>query len=262
VTVTAVGLTLSLQVRAQAPDGRWGTWSGGLLASPGAPELSARLRWPAGEAANLALRTPSARTIEYVEVDDATGRVWAQPVDLAIAADGTASAKVALPALPRGLYWIFAAGDPEGASDLGAAAAARPFVVAESDRDAMALLPDGDCAAGGDDTGAALGGCLASAGAAPVRRRLALDGFVAKSSRRAAKRARGVAISVGAILVTMVLEAALVLRAARRTQLGLSTRLPESRGTLQISTAAAGAVAVSVVLLGLALLAALLLRWA
>jgi hypothetical protein len=253
--VTPAGLAVSLALDARAADGRKGTWIGGLVASPGAAHVATRSRWSPDEAIEIAVSAPSTRSTAYVEIDDAAGRAWAASVDLSVAASGTATGEVRAPKLGRGLYWAIASGDSAGASALGAGTAARPFFVAKTDEDALALGPDGDACAPPRDVreiSRAVESCLALAVASPVPRWLALDGFATQRLGDAERRGRGLAVALGGVAAAVLLEGALLLRAAAGGRLHGGVPIDRRRWTV--------AVALLTGLLGFALLAAFLVR--
>jgi hypothetical protein len=269
-TATASGFAISLGLRARSPDGRTGEWQGGLFTSPGAVKLETRKRWAPGEAATITLVAPTVRTEEYFEIDDGGGRVWAAAAPLVQASDGTSSATVVTPALPSGLYWAVASTDPGGATMLGPGTSTLPFFVAASDAAAGHLGTDpAECAAQTDGAlpSRDLGPCLALAAAVPVARWAALDGFSEKYGKLRDKRRRGMTIAGGAALAAMALEALLVLRAAARGRRQHEPRNVADLGEpppaeLPMSPRLLSAVAVLIALLGFALVAAFVLRWA
>jgi hypothetical protein len=239
-----------------------GTWQGGLFGSPGATKVETRERWAPGEPATIRLVAPTARAGEYLEIDDGSGRVWAEAVTMVPASDGTSSATVVVPALPSGLYWAVASTDPGGATMLGPGTATLPFFVAASDAAAVRLGPDpAECIvpANADRPSRALGPCLAVAAAVPVARWTALDGFPEKNRKLRDKRRRGMTVAGGAALVAMALEALLVLRAAAR---GRRVRQARAVGDLGELPPLLSGVAILIALLGLALITAFVLRWA
>ncbi|HXX67079.1 MAG TPA: carboxypeptidase-like regulatory domain-containing protein [Polyangiaceae bacterium] len=228
-TVTPVGLALSLTLRAQKPgrathppgqsdESTWaGEWIGGLYASPGAARLETRARWSPEETPEIELVAPTARTLEYLEIDDARGRVWATSVPLANAAGALPSAVIRLPRLLPGLYWAVAAGDPRGASELGPGTSVRPFFVASSDEVALSLGLDPTACpprVPAEQQARALWPCLCVAAARPIARWVALDGSTLQRARAGSRRTRGVTIAVGALTLAGLLELMLLLRAA------------------------------------------------
>jgi hypothetical protein len=256
IVLTPAGLAIGLALDARASDGRTGSWIGGLVASPGAPRLATRSRWSPDEAVEVSVLAPPTRSTAYVEIDDAAGRAWATSVDLS-ATGGGATAEVRAPRLAPGLYWAVASSDPVGASTLGAGSSARPFFVARTDEEALALGPDRDtCALPHDlrETPGAIGSCLAVVVETPVGRWLALDGFAAERERDAEKRARGLAVALGGVAIAVLLEAALLLRAAAVARVAVDGALPVDRRRWTV------VVALLTGLLGFALLAAFLVR--
>lgn len=266
-TATAAGFAISLGLHARSPDGRTGEWNGGLFASPGAAKLETKRRWATGEVPTIDLIAPTARTSEYFEIDDANGRVWAATVPLIRADDDTAGATVKALALPPGLYWAVVANDASGGALLGPGTAALPFFVADTDDLALRFATD---RAACDDAPPpalavhALGPCLALAAATPTARWTALDGFSAKNAKLQRKRMRGMTIAWASVLMAMALEGLLLIRAAtqgrQKRQPSNPTEDPED--DLVMAPRFQGAVAVLVALLGLALVAAFVLRWA
>ena len=261
VAVTPVGLAVTATLDARSKDGRSGTWTGGLFMSPGAPALDTRLRWAEGEPVAIDVVMPTVRPIAYLEIDDARGRAWAAALPLEARADGTSHATVVSRALAPGLYWAVASADAggaraaNGASGADAASAwiagtsARPFVVAANDEAGLGFGSDPlACAPPRDprETASALSACLALAELAPVRRWVALDGFVAGRALDRDARSRGLAVALGALAMAVLLEGMLLWRAGR----GKDTR---ERGRTVV-------VAILVGLLGFALLAAFIVR--
>jgi hypothetical protein len=264
-TATAAGFAISLGLHARSPDGRTGEWHGGLFSSPGAAKLETKRRWAPHEAPTIGLVAPTARTSEYFEIDDAYGRVWAETVPLVRADDDTAGATVNALPLPSGLYWAVVANDASGGALLGPGTATLPFFVAETDDLALRFATDRAACNDAPALAAhALGPCLALAAATPTARWTALDGFSAKNAKLQRKRLRGMTIAWASVLMAMALEALLLIRAATR---GRQKRQPidpseDSEDELVMAPRFQGAVAVLVALLGLALVAAFVLRWA
>ena len=215
--VRAVGLAVSLGLRARTRDGRTGAWVGGLFVSPGSAGLETRARWSPDDEPRIDVVAPGPRATEYVEIDDAGGRAWATTVTPTGDPTALPMATVHVPRLSPGLYWAVAAGDPEGASELGPSTTVRPFFVAASDDAALALgtNPAG-CAARRDAgaTSTALWPCLALAAARPVPRWTAVDGLPAVVATARARRSRGVRVAIGSIAVAALIEMALLLRMA------------------------------------------------
>lgn len=254
--ITPVGLAADLTLRARARGGQTGEWIGGLYVSPGGAGVTTRPRWGPDEEAEIELVVPTPRKTEYLEVDDAHGRAWAAALDLGRGSSDPLRVSVRLPRLRAGIYWAIATSDPAGATRLGPTATIRPFFVAASDDRALALGSDPvGCNPRRDDRefAAALWPCLALSAAAPVPRWTALDGVWTQRQADRAKRERGLAVAIGAMLIAALLEAALMLRAARRSQaLALGTAAPLRASAL--------AVGLLIGLLGFALLTAFLMQ--
>jgi hypothetical protein len=258
ISATPVGLATMLTLRATARDGRWGDWEGGLFALPGGLELETRARWPPDQSPTFRIEAPTKRKTGYLEVDDAMGRAWATAVVFPSEPGASPVAEAQAPRLAPGLYWAVAASDPSAAATLGPAAV-RPFFVSASDEAALRLgFENAQCAVPADIRLAAraLGPCLATTGARAVHRWVALDGFALQRAEVSRRREHGVAVSAGAVLVAMILETMLVLRAwaSAQTQLrGLDARPPPA-----LTRISGVVVAVLVSVLGLALLAVFL----
>ncbi len=260
--VVPAGLAVSLALDALAADGadiRKGAWIGGLVASPGGARVVTRPRWSPEVAIDVGVSAPSTHSTAYVEIDDARGRAWATSVDLTPTPGGPATAEVHAPKLAGGLYWAVVSGDSAGAGTLGAGTAARPFFVARTDDEALALGTDGDaCAIPRDvrETARAVDTCLALAVAAPVARWTALDGFAAQRARDAARRSRGLGVALGGVAAAVLLEVAILLRAAAASRAAVM-----AEGAIPVERRGFGvAVALLTGLLGFALLAAFLVR--
>ncbi|HEV3193678.1 MAG TPA: hypothetical protein VGY54_24400, partial [Polyangiaceae bacterium] len=263
VRVTAVGLAVSLTLHARTPDGRAGDWEGGLHMSPGAAMLHTRARWLPNEEPEFEIVAPLTQRIAYVEIDDARGRAWATTLSLAADPDGTTRARVRVPKLSPGLYQAAVAADPMGAAKLEQGTTVRPFFVASSDEAAFAFGKDAaECVPPGDsrETSPALAACLAMTVSAPVPRWIALDGFSAQRASETHARFLGLAIALGAILVAVLLEGTLVLRAALSSRVRLSATRALSKSEQTVTRISGAAVALFVALLGFALFAAFLVR--
>ncbi len=245
IVTTPVGLAVTATLHARAPDGRAGEWIGGLYMSPGAPRVDVPSRIEPGAPIPLDVTMPTKRGTAYVEIDDAAGRAWAATPELTAAPDGSSRTRVQAPALAPGLYWVVASADPAGAAALGGGTIARPFFVASSDETALAMGTNrAACVPPRDprETANAVASCLALTSITPTPRWVALDGFVGQRALDREARTRGLAVALGALAVAILLEGALLWRAAERSR----TRTV--------------AVAILVGLLGFALLAAFIVR--
>jgi hypothetical protein len=259
---TPMGYAVALIVHARAPDGRAGTWAGGLLVSPGAAQIKSRDRYRPDEEPVFEVVVPNLRKTVYLEIDDPHGRAWATTTSVAPADREMPRAEVRVPPLPPGLYWAVTSSDPSGAATLGPGTMARPFVVAETDSTALTFGTEPDeCAPPGDvrEAPRVLALCLALAGATPTPRWTALEGFTAQHARDADRRRKGLTVALGAIAVAVALELVLLVRAAHWAR----RRIDEAGGEASHEHAAppgALGVALLVALLGFALLAAFLVR--
>lgn len=265
VVATPVGHAVGVVLHAKAADGRAGVWAGGLYVSPGAAQLAVDERVAPEEEPVIDVVVPTLRDTAYLEIDDAKGRAWAAAVAVKGAPGELPRATVHAPKLAPGLYWAVEAGDPYGDSTLGPGSVAHPFFVAASDEAALAFGLDHEaCARAVDprDTARALGVCLALAGATPVPRWVALEGFTMQHARDAERRSRGLAIALGGILVAALLEALLLLRAAMaaRARVHVPDEASSQSQSRVLGRAGAVALALLVGLLGFALLGAFLVR--
>lgn len=269
VTAMPVGHAVAMVMHATAATGRTGEWAGGLFVSPGAAQLTVAERVAPGQGPVLDIVVPTMRTTAYVEVDDARGRAWAAAVPVKGAAGENPRASVQVPPLAPGLYWALEAGDPTGTSQLGAGSVARPFFVAASDEAALAFGTDREaCAAPADprDAGRAVSICLALAAATPVPRWTALEGFSMHRALDAQKRARGLAIGLGAILLAVVLEGLLLLKAAAASRARLRAAADaegdddEGKSRRLVGRGWTVGIALLVAMMGFALMAAFLAR--
>ena len=162
-----------------------------------------------------------------------------------------------------GLYWAAAAEDPAGASKLGPGSLAHPFFVAANDDAALAFGTNpAECVPPADprSTARALSICLALAAPIPVPRWVALDGFEMEHARDAEKRTRGLAVALGAILLAVVLETVILLRAAVLSRARVRALAEAQTSSPVIGRAWSLGVALLVATLGFLLLAAFLVR--
>ena len=268
VLATPVGHAVTMILRARARDGREGMWAGALFVSPGASRVIAQERYLPSEEPAIHLVVPNMRKTAYFEIDDTQGRVWAQALHVETVAEANAAmptASLRAPRLAPGLYWAVAAGDPMGAAQLGPGTSVRPFFVALTDEEALSFGTDrSECVppSGARDVARVVSLCLALAAAAPVPRWKALDGFDVQHARDRDKRARGLGLAVGAIVVAALLETILLLRAAGASRARLRA-LADTDATpqpLRAGRVVGVAVALLVALLGFVLLAAFVAR--
>jgi hypothetical protein len=248
--VTAEFLTASWAVTAQVPakGGEASVWVGALPVSPGAAGAVLPPVVAAGTPLSVHLSPPPATRRLYVEVDDQAGRDFAAALEVNPKGDG-AGVELEVPPLAAGDYWLVTSSDPHGSETLSGTTIARPFHVGPRD-------------AGEDPP---IMASLVTRTAHPIARPLSFDGLSEPRRRVSRARRRGMLIALGALVVATLLEALLVVRAARGAR----------KGGLAVSEAALGAggervgageggglvgvaILVLVTLLGFALTAALL----
>ena len=265
VVATPVGHAVGVVLHAKTDGGRTGVWAGGLYVSPGAAQLTLNERVAPGQEPVIDVVVPTLRTTAYLEVDDARGRAWAASVPVKAGPGEMPRATVHVPPLAPGLYWAVEAGDPTGASELGPGSSARPFFVAASDEAALAFGTDAaTCASPADprDTGRVVRVCLALAGATAVPRWTALEGFTMQHARDAAKRSRGLGLALWAILLAVILEAVLLVKASASSRARLRAAEKEGgegSGHL-VGRGWTVGIALLVAMMGFALMAAFLAR--
>jgi hypothetical protein len=268
VAVTPMGHAVALTLHAHDPRGKTGLWAGALFVSPGAAQVSMRDRYSPEEEPVIELVMPNVRTTAYVEIDDARGRAWAAAVPLAPREGGLPGATVHAPRLSPGLYWTVASSDPAAGALLGPGASARPFFVAASDEQALAFGTErAECASSRNprEPARALSICASLVAPTPIPRETLLDGFAAKHALRAHKRARSMALSLGAIAIAMVLETVLLVRTARRARMRLHAAASDGELESELvderaERAGKLGIALLVAMLGFVLLAAFLAR--
>jgi hypothetical protein len=265
IVATPVGHAVAVVLHARTPDGRTGLWAGGLFVSPGGAQLTVNERVSPDEEPVLDVVVPTLRETAYLEIDDAKGRAWAAAVPVKGAPGQMPRAAVHAPKLAPGLYWAVEAGDPVGGSLLGPGTVDRPFFVAASDAAALSYgLDAAACAPPLDprDAARAVSVCLALAGATPVPRWTAVEGFSMQHARDAQRRRRGLALALGGLLVAAALEVLLLLRTsvAARVKLRAQEDAADAGPVRFVGRAWSVGVGLLVALLGFALLAAFLGR--
>ena len=225
-----------------------GEWFGAVPVAMGAP----RVQLPASEPANVPfhvdIRASNARAGVYVVVDDAKGRAFTDYKPLHVTTSGAESATVDVPALPEGLYFLTASGDPKAIDALDSSAVARPFLVRETPPDACSLLDSLTPAAG------------------PTKRTPVLDGLYVRRQGDRQKKRRGLFLGILSLTVAALLEVVLLFSAAKDARADLAARMSEvldddeARGIDADEKRSSGlsrmAVAVLIALLGFALIGA------
>jgi hypothetical protein len=248
--VTAGFLTAawSLKATSTGTPRRTAEWSGALPVSAGAATVDLPPILPPGAPRTLELTVPPASPRLYLEVRDVVGRDFGAALDIDRASGGHANA--VLPPLAAGVYWLVTSLDAHGGESMTGTTVARPFHVEASGGDAEREIAD-----------------LARLATPNPPQMLILDGFAAPHRRAAGTRRRAMTIALSALAVATILEALLVLGAARRTQRSMRhvANAAAGAGGLidgeadRVSAAARVLVLVLVTLLGFAVVALLLL---
>lgn len=188
--LVARGLSGSVALHATDGEGRTGEWYGAVPVAPGAMHVAAPTFSAAGPV-RVVITSAGARTLAYVEVDDAVGREAATTVALSGEPPrGEATLDVRTP----GRNFIVVSGEPNGAEAMTGATRAFPIWIGENAPCEMSLAK--------------------SSGRA-FPRFVALDGFVAERATLNARRKRGRTIAFLGLLLGSILETLLLLRAAR-----------------------------------------------
>lgn len=232
-----------------------GEWFGALPVAAGAFYPSIDPVLPARKEATAVLIAPNPRNVVYAEID--TIHSWGSMVQRVFAAalhvgvepgDPTPRAKMAIPPLEPGSYWLVVSGEPRGAEHLSGATITRPFFVRE--KNMYVACEDGpDLAQRSPPTDG-------------FPRWIALDGLPARSAGNRGKHRLGLLIAMVALTAAGLLEAILLAAASReaRVQLQLA-ELDEGVDPEKVTAKPPGgglAVAILAAVLGFALLAALL----
>lgn len=251
-TFHTVGLTIAAKTR----DGHEGTTFLALPVAHGAFYVDAAREVPPMAPFAVTVRAPGERKVAYAEIDDDDGRVFATTLALTPEPSGPSAAFLA-PPLPEGTYWIVTSGDPRGAEKLEGAAIARAINVRKEsniprscrERAALAMRP----------------------GFGFARQEL-LDGLPERRSDDTKRARLGLAIALIGLFAAAVIETTLALRVAReaRETIESAVRALDAEGTdaageaaqvtqvTKRSSAGSVIVGVALVVLGFALLAALL----
>ena len=267
--VTAVGNAGAATLSATDHDGRTGAWGGTLAIAPGAFNVVLQERIAQDTTASIRIEAPTTRGMAYGEIDDATGRVAAATLTLAVEENGVSAATFVTPKLREGIYFFIAAVDAQAASTTLRGSSVRAFFVAASDDAARKLGPVDDvgCAGAGalppKDAARALGPCLALAAGGPFPRWTALDGFEKLRVDAYDKQARGANIGIASVTVAFVLEAFLILQtiaASRRKMKAAQDTRPELAHLESRFQSVSIAVGLLVALLGFGFVAVMLMR--
>ncbi|MBS2015572.1 MAG: hypothetical protein JST00_21980 [Deltaproteobacteria bacterium] len=231
-----------------------GEWFGVMPVAAGAFSITIDRVIEENRATAATLIAPNPRNVAYAEVQDRHGRIVAAALEPRVeAGDPMPRARLEIPPLRAGLYWVVASGEPRGGEHMTGAAIARAFVVGKG--------PEG----AGIDTRdlCSVGPYLAKQHATGVKRWIALDGLPERSAKNRFRHDLGMGIAMLSLLAAALLEALLLVAASRETRIAL--QLAELDGDDEKVEAVTAkppggslAVALLVAVLGFALLAALL----
>ena len=240
---------------AAAAGGAGGKWFGALPVAAGAFFISVPRWLEEGKPGTAVLIAPNPRDVVYAELNDTRGRVAAVALPvLTEKGDPTPRARFELPPLAAGVYWLVVSGEPRGAERLAGAAVAKTILVGEGGGGGAEVSVHDACS---------LGPWLAQRPAQGFPRWVALDGLPSRSVSNLFRHRLGLFIALVSLLAAGVLETLLLIAASREARISLQlTALDEDDPTaLKVTASTPGGgvlVAVLIVVLGLALLAALL----
>lgn len=231
-----VGATFSATTAAKT-----GSWFGALPVAPGAFYVDAPRVLPAEQAASVPVVAPNPRKVVYLEIDDDQGRVAADARDLrAESPNDVPRTTFSLPPLARGTYRIFASGDP---SVLEGSFIGRTVTVgAPNDTNVHSACIEQ----------------VPTSPGAPPTRWVALDGFAGQEGPARQRRTAGVFLAVAALALAAIIEVLLLVGASREAK-RVARHLATEGGDVPPRPSGNLAVGILVVLLGFALLAALIL---
>jgi hypothetical protein len=230
-----------------------GKWFGALPVAAGAFFISMPRWLEEAKPATAVLIAPNPRDVVYAELDDTRGRVAAVALPvLTETGDPTPRARFELPPLAAGVYWLVVSGEPRGAEHMAGAAVSKTILVGEG----------GGAEVSVHET-CSLGPWLAQRPAQGFPRWVALDGLPERSASNLFRHRLGLFIALVSLLAAGILETLLLIAASREARISLQlTELEEDDpAALKVTASAPGGgvlVAVLIVVLGLALLAALL----
>ncbi len=241
---------LNLTLRARTEDGKEGRLFAVLPVAHGANFVDAVRELGGSSSFPVTVRAPGMRTVAYAEIDDARGRAFATTLQLVPEPSGPAASFLA-PPLPPGIYWIVTSGDPRGAERIEGSTIARTLRVGRS--------PSADPAAGCKERAD-----LSMHPGSGFRRTELLDGLHARRRDDRKRERVGLGVALLGLLAAAVLEALLALQAVREARELIENAVREVEGEAAVQVTkrgtSAGSVLVGlcVVVLGFALLAALL----
>jgi hypothetical protein len=190
-------------------DEKKGEWFGAVPVAMGAPRVKLPASVPAGKPFELEVTASNARSGVYVVIDDARGRAFADYRQIRVTTSGAEAAKLDVPPLPEGLFFLTASGDPKAIDALDSSAVARPFLVRSEPPDACALMD-----------------ALLPA-VAPVKRAAALDGLYVRRQGDRSKKRRGLFLGIFSLTVAALLEIVLLLSASKDARADLAAHMSE-----------------------------------
>ncbi len=204
--ITGIGIVVT---DGEGADKKNGEWFGAVPVAMGAPRVQLPASEPADVPFHVEVRASNARAGVYVVIDDAKGRAFSDYKPLHVTTSGAESATVDVPALPEGLYFLTASGDPKAIDALDSSAVARPFLVRKSPPDVCSLLD------------------ALTPAAAPLKRVPVLDGLYVRRQGDRQKKRRGLFLGILSLTVASLLEIVLLLSAAKDARSDLAARMSE-----------------------------------
>lgn len=233
---------------------KYGEWLGVMPVAAGAFYIGIDRVLEENKATAAVLVAPNPRNVAYAEIQDRRGRIVAAALEPKVEpGDPTPRARLQIPPLAAGLYWVVASGEPRGGEHMTGAATARAFLVGKGPPGAYVNAAD-LCSAGP---------YLAQQTAPGVKRWVALDGLPKRSSANRFRHNLGMGIAMISLLAAALLETLLLIAASReaRITLQLAELDDEDKPTEAVTAKPPGgglAIALLIAILGFALLAALL----
>lgn len=248
---TALFHTVGMRIEAELPDGRKGATFAAYPVAHGAYDVDAPRDVASGAPFTVTVRAPNVRRVAYTEIDDEHGRVFATPLAFDALPAGP-SATFQAPPLAPGLYWIVTASDPKGAERIEGATVARVLRVGHARAEA-----DLDCDARAD--------LAMHPGDGFVRTEL-LDGLPGRREGDTKRARLGLTIALVGLFSAAIVETVLALRVVREAREAIESAVRASERdddaaasrVTRRSSAGSVVVGVALVVLGFALLAALL----
>jgi hypothetical protein len=239
---------VALGLKVETPSGgllRHGGWYGALPVAPGAAIARVPRTVEAHKSFDIDVLVPTVAPRLYVEIDDASGRAFADIVDVQRADLGAHATVHVDGRLAPGTCWFVTSSEPRGAESLTDGALALPFLAVASPGP---MEPD-------------LGARLATIAPPSFARFVALDGLPGRRKADGGRRRKGFLLAFGSLAVAAALETLLILRGVERTRRDLARvteQLEDHASVERRFSAASGVIGLLIALLGFALLAALL----